>query len=188
MTSYLLRAALALLCAAPAAVQAAETINVGHFDSIDINGGGQVTLRHGATQSVVLRQGSTQYTSFRVKDGHTLRIDACNGTCPHNYALEIEITVPDIQALAINGGGSITASSFPGKKQITAAVNGGGEIDLTGMPVKDATAAVNGGGLIKVLATSDLTAAVMGGGEIAYGGHPQLTQVVQGGGSIERLD
>ena len=52
---------------------------------------------------------------------------------------------PDIQAVAINGGGAITASSFPGKQKITAAVNGGGEIDLTAMPVKDATAAVNGG-------------------------------------------
>ena len=180
--------AFALFCAAPAVAQAAETINVGHFDGIDINGGGQVTLRHGATQSIVLRQGSTQYTSFRISDGHTLRIDACNGTCPHHYDLEIEITVPDIRALSINGGGSITASSFPGKDKITAAVNGGGEIDLTGMPVANATVAVNGGGLIKLVATSHMTAAVEGGGEIAYGGHPQVTQVVQGGGSIERLD
>lgn len=181
--------ALALLCAAPAMAQAAETVTVGHFNGVALNGGGQVVLRHGATQSVVLRKGSTQYTHFTIKDGHTLKIDACDENCPHNYDLEIEITSPDIQSVAINGGGTInTEGSFPATAQMTAAINGGGDIDVTAISAKDATAAVNGGGDIKLTASANLTAAVMGGGEIAYRGHPQVTQAIRGGGSVERLD
>ncbi|MBL6851889.1 MAG: DUF2807 domain-containing protein [Alphaproteobacteria bacterium] len=189
MTSYLLRAALALFCAAPAVAQASETVNVGHFDSVALNGGGRVILRHGATQSVVIRKGSAQITHFVIKDGHTLKIDQCENNCPSSYDLEIEITTPDIEAVALNGGGEIgTEGSFPIANEIAAAINGGGEIDVSAIPAKSATAAINGGGEIKLAASDRLTAAVRGGGDIAYRGHPQVTQAIQGGGSVERLD
>lgn len=185
--TLLLATTTAALFAGPAA--AAERVPVGHFDHVLLNGGGHVTIKYGATQSVTILKGSTQFTSFTIRHGNELQINACNDSCPHSYDLDVEIVTPALAAAAINGGGEIDAmGKFPGWNQFTAAVNGGGEMDLSAISAAQATAAVNGGGHILVTATASLTAAVHGGGEISYRGNPQVTQAIQGGGSVDRAN
>jgi hypothetical protein len=176
----------AVLLATPAI--AAETVTLAPIDSVGLTGGGHVVLRYGATQSVTLLQGSTQYTRFKVH-GKSLEIEACNSSCPHNYDLEIEIVLPRVDAVAIQGGGAIVAmAGFPAQHGIDAAVSGGGDIDLRAVQASDVDAAVNGGGEIKVAANRTLNAAVSGGGRIAYWGKPNVSEAVSGGGSIDHVD
>src|ERR1700739_2773087 len=121
MTRITLAIAASLL-AAPAL--AATPVQVGHFNQVELNGGGHVTIRHGAQQSVTLVKGSTDITKFRIKDGDKLVIDACPHDCPMGrYDLEVEIVTPDITAAAIDGGGHIVAENgFPARDRLAAAV------------------------------------------------------------------
>jgi hypothetical protein len=107
-----------------------------------------VTVKYGDVQRVRLVQGSTSFTRFRVEDGGKLHIDACNNNCPHHYDLDIEITTPHIDALAVSGGGAIEgAAGFPPLGKMVMAVDGGGKIRYWGNP--QVTQAVDGGGKVE---------------------------------------
>jgi hypothetical protein len=176
-----------LLPATP--VSAEEFVRVAPFDSIELEGGGHVVVKSGDVQSVRLVQGSLAYTHFTINSGRKLRIEACNRDCPHHYDLQVEITTPHIEGLAISGGGAIDSDgSFPAERKLALAVDGGGSIDTRTMEVDKAQAAVDGGGVIKLKANGELTAAIDGGGEIRYWGNPHVTQAIDGGGEIRRGD
>ncbi|HEY2445619.1 MAG TPA: DUF2807 domain-containing protein [Rhizomicrobium sp.] len=179
----------AALVAAALPASAQTVIPVPYFKSLELEGGGHVTLRYGKVQSVRLVKGSTQFTPFVMSESRKLRILACNEDCPRHYDLEVEVTTPDIDALAVSGGGHIEGDgNFPGQRQLALAVDGGGTIDARAMPSQEAIAAVEGGGKIFVDAERKLTAAINGGGKIRYRGEPNLTQAIDGGGSVERGD
>lgn len=171
--------------AAPASAE--EVVSVPRFDQVELNGGGEVVLTHGPVQKVIILEGSTQFTRIRVSDRHPnrLTIDACNRHCPNRYDLKIEIQTPDLDALSVNGGGKIAASTgFPRQKDIAVSVNGGGLIDLRSLPISEVAAAVNGGGRLLVRAEDSLAASVNGGGSISYWGKPRLATSIDGGGSV----
>jgi hypothetical protein len=169
------------------AALAGETIPVGPFRSVELHGGGHVTIHRGAAQRVVLNAGSTKYTSFHIEDGDKLVIDACNRDCPNGeYDLRIDIATPDIHGVAIQGGGEIDGSADLPARNIAAAVNGGGRIDMHAVHADSVDAAVNGGGHIKVYAARDLRAAVSGGGRIEYWGNPHISSAISGGGDVRQ--
>jgi hypothetical protein len=173
------------------AVPVAEggVVSVPSFDSVELRGGGHVTLRYGATQRVTLVKGSAQVTRFAIEDGHKLSIDACEDNCPSDYDLDVEIATPRITGAAVSGGGRIVGESgFPAQDHVVAAVNGGGDVDLRAIAAGTVQAAVSGGGHIHVHADRELTAAVNGGGSIRYSGKGEVTSAINGGGSVQRED
>jgi Putative auto-transporter adhesin, head GIN domain len=183
----LLAATAVSLLAAPSL--AAEVVPLDHFNGVGLHGGGHVVLKHGAEQRVTILKGSTQFTRFRVEHGGGLQIDACNDRCPQQYYLEVEIVSPDLNAVAIEGGGAIVADGgFPSRGELSVAVSGGGTIDVRQMPAGSVNAAVNGGGKIKTAPKTALNAAVNGGGNITYWGNPAVSEAVSGGGSIDRAE
>ena len=176
------------LCVLPlicSAALASTEVSLGSFQSIELRGGGHVVLRHGAEQHVVLMKGSTQYTHFEIRDGNKLVISACTPDCPHHYDLEIAITAPDIEGVAVEGGGDIDGEgAFPARRSLGLAVNGGGAIDARAMPADEVSAAVNGGGHIRTAPHQALQAAVNGGGDVLFSGHPAVTSAIHGGGHV----
>jgi hypothetical protein len=166
---------------------AATIVSAEPFRSVQLRGGGHVLLRQGPQQRIVLVQGSTEYTRFRVKnDGH-LVIDACDENCPRHYDLEVEVVTPRIEGVAIEGGGKIESESGFGRQaSIGVAIQGGGHIDLRSIDAEHADAAVNGGGNIALRAERSLEAAVNGGGSISYWGNPSVTSAVNGDGNISK--
>lgn len=177
--------AFAVLFATAASAQTA--VPVGHFDSVELEGGGHVTFHYGAQQRVVLTAGSTQYTKFEMQ-GSQLVIHTCGSdNCPTFYDLNVDITVPAIHGLGISGGGHIeVAPGFPAQNNVSVAVHGGGQIDARNLTASSANAAVNGGGVIRVNARDALTAAVNGGGDVRYAGSPRVTTAINGGGNVSR--
>ena len=176
---------LATLAATPSL--ASELVSFPHFDSLQLRGGGEVTIRPGPVQSVTLNEGSRQFTTFTMDRRGRLTIDACNRHCPRNYRLRIEIQSPTVPDVAIMGGGEIvTASGFARQPQVSAAIMGGGEINLRSLAARDVSAAINGGGRIVTGNASSLSVAVNGGGEVRYSGNPQLSTAIVGGGSVSR--
>jgi hypothetical protein len=176
---------LALAAAAPAL--ATEVVPVAPFRSVELRGGGNVTLVPGPVQRVTILNGSSQFTHIYMRRDGQLRIDACNERCPQHYDLQIRIESPRAPDVAINGGGRIVASNgFGPQDQLSTAINGGGMIDVRSILASDVNAAVNGGGRILVRPRATLSAAVMGGGDIRYSGDPQVSMAVSGGGNVSR--
>jgi hypothetical protein len=187
MRSILPLFAVALAAAAPAL--AAETIPVQPFRSVQLRGGGDVTIVPGPVQRVTILNGSSQFTTFRVRRDGQLEINACNARCPHQYNLRIQIESPRMPDVAINAGGTIIASrGFAPQREVAAAVMAGGTIDLRALSVDDVSAAVNSGGDIYVRPRVKLAAAVHAGGDIHYSGNPQVSMAVSGGGDVSRDD
>ena len=181
------RAMASLVAGAPAYAQ--QFVSVAPFDSIELEGGGHVVVKPGDVQKVRIIEGSAAITRFVVNEPRKLRILVCNNNCPRHYDLEVEITTPRIDALAVSGGGTIDgAGNFPPARHLALAVDGGGSIDARMLDADNAEAAVDGGGVIKLRASGRLTAAVDGGGSIRYWGNPHVTQAIDGGGEIERGD
>jgi len=176
------------LAAAPAPAIAQE-VNVPAFRSVELTGGGHVTVRHGARQSVRLVRGDADVTDFEVRrdgsDGQ-LVIRACRTSC-RNYDLRIEIVTPDLEALAIRGGGVIEVQpGFPAEPDFALAVTGGGHLDARALGARNVAAAVRGGGHILTAPRSALAASVNGGGAIVYSGKPTLSVSIRGGGTVTR--
>lgn len=185
MRSTLPLFALAFAVSAPAV--ATEVVPVQPFRSVELRGGGEVTLVPGPAQRVTILNGSTRFTHVYLRGDGQLRIDACNGQCPQHYNLQVRIESPRAPDVAIAGGGSIVASpGFGPQNRLSAAIRGGGIINVRSIPATDVSAAVDGGGRILVQAHSTLSAAVHGGGDIRYAGNPQVSMAVSGGGDVRR--
>jgi len=185
MIIRLAAALVALAAAAPAG--AATPVPLAKFKAISLVGGGEVHLRHGPEQKVTLLRGDLDLTRFEVKKGN-LEIRACVRSC-HDYDLAIEIVTPDIDALAITGGGTIEAEgAFPARDGLAASVRGGGVIDAEAIRARSVAASIRGGGVIETDPRETLVASVQGGGNVRYRGDPQKTVSINGGGDVTRTD
>jgi hypothetical protein len=185
MRSILPLFAITLVAAVPAI--AAETVPVSSFRQIELRGGGNILVRPAAVQRVTIVEGSSQFTRTQVDRDGRLRIEACNSQCPRNYRLRIVVDTPNVEGLAIRGGGTITAArGFRTQRNLATAIMGGGRLDARDIASTHVAAAVNGGGELLVSPVADLAAAVRGGGAIRYTGNPQVSSAISGGGSISR--
>lgn len=168
-----------------ASAPAVEPVPLPGFRSIELHGGGVVSLKPASAQRVTILEGSSQVSRIRVDRDGKLKIDACTNRCPPNYRLRIQIETPQIVGLGVAGGGSILAGAgFAPQKMLGVAVNGGGRIDARLIDAQTVGAAVNGGGQALVRARGTLAATVRGGGEIVYWGNPAVAMSVQGGGAV----
>jgi len=187
MRSFLPLFAVALATSAPAL--ATEVVPVSAFRSVQLRGGGELSIRPGPVQLVTIVEGSARITRFRVQRDGQLRIDVCDRNCPRNYRLRVQIQSPYAPDVAIAGGGLIRAAGgFPAQRRLSAAISGGGKIDVLAVSAGSVNAAVHGGGLIAVRARSNLSAAVNGGGEVRYAGNPAVSSAINGGGAVRRIN
>lgn len=184
MKKLILAAILPLAAVSGAAAQ--TPIAVAAFDEIELRGGGDVLIRHGARQRVTLLEGDRNQASFDVERDGKLVIRPCRTSC-RNQRLRVEIVTPNLEAVAIRGGGSIRAEGgFPSEEAVAVAITGGGTIDTRAVPARDVAAAIVGGGLIRVAAQNNLAATILGGGAVRYTGNPRTTVSVNGGGAVTR--
>ena len=168
---------------------AAEMVAVPAFRSVELRGGGEVSIRPGPVQRVTVIEGSTRITRLRIERRGKLQIDECSVNCPRQYRLRVDIQSPYVPDIAIAGGGLIhAAGGFPAQRQLSTAIMGGGKIDMLAVSASSVNAAVQGGGLIIVRPRSSLSAAVDGGGEIRYAGNPSVSSAINGGGAVHRID
>ena len=157
------------------------------FSAVDLHGGGNAIIQHGAVQRVTIIKGDLKNSGVEVRNG-TLDIEGCKRfwKCPWGYQLEVEIVTPGVKEMEIHGGGDLVAKgSFPVQDVLNVHVHGGGDADVRVIPVKKMDAHVHGGGDLHVNVIESLTAEVHGGGDITYKGHPRVVSNVHGGGSID---
>jgi len=184
MRSTIAFIALAVI-AAPLA--AAQTVQVSQFQSVELRGGGIVTVRPGPEQRVTLVEGDRAITKFAVAADGRLTIEACDRSCPANYKVRVDIQAPVVPSLRIAGGGEIVAArGFGRQRHLAAAVSGAGSIDLRSVDAASFNTAIMGGGRIATGSSSAVNAAINGGGLITYAGNPRVSTAIVGGGAVKR--
>jgi hypothetical protein len=153
------------------------------FQSIELRGGGTVTVRHGATHRVRVTGDSSRRPILA--DGDNLVIDRCARPCPGGHRIDVEIVTPAIARLAVRDGGLIQlVGAFPSQAAVAASVSSGGTIDMRLLEAASVSAAVNDGGRILARPGREMTAAVSDGGSITYWGKAAVTSSVRRGGVV----
>jgi hypothetical protein len=174
------------------------------FTGVDLAGGNNVVIRVGEKQSVVVRGDDNllDRVTTEVRSG-TLVIANTPGSFTTRSPMVVEVGVPTLGALALDGSGNIAVEgidaerltvTLPGSGTITGSgtakaldvtVGGSGVVRLTQLVADEARAVVSGSGSIFVTATQALDAAVSGSGVISYAGGPQdVTTSVTGSGAV----
>jgi len=177
----LLPIAILLGCARPAPAAAQSAIEVSPFRSVALDGGGHVTIRHGAAQRVTLVGGEADVAV----EGTQLRIGHCR-TCAHRERLSLDIVVPALEAVSVeNGGRLVVAGDFPRPPRLAAAVSNGGMLDVRALAADQVSASVALGGMIYTRPIRRLDAAVSHGGAITYWGDPRVQRAVNHGGVVQ---
>jgi len=177
--------ALALAAIAPTAALADQTINVPPFKTVEVHGGGRVTLRHGDRQRVVMIKGDLKIAQIEVKGDGRLILSPCRDWCWGNHELVVDVTTPAIAGISVHGGGDLRAEGgFPRQPSLDVDVHGGGDADVRAIAAEKVSAEVHGGGDAEVRAERTLNAEVRGGGDLHFWGHPQVNSQTRGGGDI----
>ena len=167
----------------PASAQPAAESSV--FRSIELRGGGSVTVRHGDAHRVTVIEGGTN-RPIRT-DGDRLVIDECSSDCRGGHRIRVEIVAPEIARLAVANGGRIELrGDFPSQSTVAASVSSGGMIDLRPLEAEQASASIDQGGRILVHARSALSASVSNGGNVTYWGDPSILSSIRLGGVVEQ--
>lgn len=183
--STLITALLATL-AGPACAQPAAADPVA-FDSIELRGGGTVTVRYGPTRRVTVTEPNPN-RAIRT-EGDRLVIDRCSRPCPGGHRIAVEVVTPEISRLAVRDGGRIALDGdFPRQAELAAAVSSGGMIDMRPLEADSIAAAVEHGGRILARPARSLTASVSNGGNVTYWGDAAVTSSIDQGGVVERGD
>lgn len=166
---------------------AAQPREMAPFNAVGVESGGQVVIRPGSTHSVRILSGDPATITI-TSDHRGLWIRGCDRACPR-VDPRLEVIMPEVQALAVHGGGEIRISpGFERQKTLAVAVHGGGRIDTLALQVENVAAAVAGGGEVATRADRTLAAITRGGGVITYSGSPQVTASTEGGGTIRKAN
>jgi hypothetical protein len=181
-------AAAAVLAAVPALASAETVVPVEKFSSVELHGGGTITIRQAPVQKVTIVEATSDRARVEVVGDGRLILAPCRGACwgPNHFNVLVE--TPVMTSVSIMGGGHIVGEgNFAPQGSVSAVIHGGGVIDLKSMPAQSASAAIHGGGKIIVAAQSALSASIAGGGSIRYVGHPSVSTSIHGGGSVDAL-
>ena len=154
--STLLLPVLAAL-AGPAPAQPADLHFPTSFKSIELRGGGHVTVRHGPERRVTVQEANSD-RPIRT-EGDRLVIDRCSRPCSGGHRIEVEIVTPEISRLAVTDGGRIVLEgAFPRQAALAASVAHGGMIDMRPLEAAQIATAIEHGGRILAYSGEVLTA------------------------------
>lgn len=175
---------LALLTATAASSAPAQQVGADPFRSVSLRSGGEVVVRYGDVQRIVVGEGASRPRIAVAADGR-LVID--NSGRPHRSRAAVEVVTPVLDAVSVEDGGRLRVErGFPRQESIAARVSSGGMIDLRSLEVDRATAEVSQGGSIALRPSARLDASVEQGGAVTYWGSPRVTSSIRHGGVVER--
>ena len=180
-----------------------EVFTLNSFSRIAFAVPGNLLLTQGATQSVEISAQPNIFNELIVRvvnDELQIELDRCvNNMTP----LEIEVTIPDIEALSITGTGSINAQNALDVDNLSLSIAGVGDITLIGnadvfdidiagsaeihtfdFEVDDCQIDIAGQATVEVNVTDVLTVNIAGSGTVFYKGDPTITSNISGSGML----
>jgi len=154
--------------------------------AVDVSGPINLTLRQGAAAALEVRGEQRLLANIDTSiDGDTLHIGPRGILLRHRQPIEVFVTLPTLDRLALNGSGETTVSGFAGERveitlggsgsvrfngryrELDAAIHGSGDMEINGGNSDKVNAEVVGSGQLTLVgATRELSAAVRGSGEL----------------------
>lgn len=169
----------------PAQGQAAAPSGAASYRSIELHGGGTVSVRYGPERRVIVT--TTDHGREIRSEADRLVIERCRGECPQGHRIEIEVVTPELAALAVTDGGTIRlVGDFPAQQAVAASVSDGGTIDVRSLEASSISASVSQGGRILAYPRRQLAASISDGGIVTYWGTAAVRSSVRRGGTVVR--
>ncbi|MEA5033633.1 MAG: head GIN domain-containing protein [Sphaerochaeta sp.] len=203
-----------LSTAALGATYASVALSVQHrtvapFSAIALNGMGTVNIHQGPQSVVVTVDESVIDRYETIVQNGTLNVGfGCTFSLKMLRAMKhlehctVDITVPDLQRISVNGSGNLVVDSFSGDS-LRIDITGAGtvvfagscddlEVNCTGSAVfkggelqsKNAKISSTGAANIQVKVEETLSVKISGAGDVTYWGNPRITQRISGAGSL----
>jgi hypothetical protein len=134
------------------------------FSSIQLESSADVAVKVGAPQSVVVVADSNlqQHVKTEVRDG-TLVIDT-DGDLRPKQPLRVEVSVPQLEDLEIDGSGNVTIDGARGDSSLS--IDGSGDIRWKGDAGKLRVDIEGSGGVVLAGTAAELTVEVSGSGDV----------------------
>lgn len=186
-------------------VAVTQSRTVPEFTELDAAGAGDVSVRVGGEQAVVVTADDNLIDRITTEvEGRTLMLGA-RGSFTTELPVTVQVTVPALDAVMLTGTGVVTVEDvdteeltvhMPGTGRLVihgtadlldVELSGSGNVELEDLVARDAVATLSGFGRLHVHSTRSLNAAVSGTGMIVYSGDPtDVTQHVTGVGAVTR--
>ena len=186
-------------------VLATETRDVGDFTGLDLRGSANVKIAVGQKARVVLELDDNLLPLIQTEVRNGQLVIDNQQSYRSSRGLNVSITVPEMQQLAVHGAGDISivnldsdqfvvdlngssdVTALGSARKLTVTINGSGTVHLEDVVANEATATIRGSGDIRLHVLEELSANILGSGDIRYRGTPQVSKSIQGSGSIEPL-
>ena len=133
-----------------------QELVVPQFDGIDLMVAGNVKLRQGTEQKVLVGAEANIFDRLQTNVRHgTWEINLGPG-CYRDYELEIDITVSDISEVVLSGSGDIGLDNFDEQNDLMLVISGSGNMELASFSgTEKADISISGSG--SVYFNSDFT-------------------------------
>lgn len=187
-------------------VAATQTRSLPPFGSIAVTGIGDLIVRVGAPQSIIVSADNNLLSRITTRvQSHSLVIANTPGNYSIKTPIRVQVTASSVDALQLEGDGDITAAAINSRSltlvlmglgtihasgkatQLRVTISGAGDAQLRHLIAQRVTAVVTGDGGMLLTATNNLNATVTGAGSITYYGNPpHVATTVTGTGAITR--
>ena len=180
-----------------------EEIFLDNFDGIKINSSIDVKLRQGPEQSVFV---TAQANIIDLINTNIIReewtIDYVENVRTNGQTV-IDITVPDIRTITIDGSGDVTGLNALSLATLDILIDGSGDVELFGEVDKqfitidgsgdvenfdlltyETEVRIDGSGDVDVLAEEYLNVRIEGSGDVRYRGNPDIQLTDNGSGDL----
>lgn len=175
---------------------------VGSFHGVRVDGATEVDIVAGKAAKVVVHgdDNIAPFVETNVANG-VLRI-SLEGSYATKTDLRVEIAVPSLDRIDLNGSGNIHIHSYRGDefaiaisgsgnvdadgaaKRISVDLSGSGNVDLRMLEAQAADVEIDGSGDVGIGASKSLAVRINGSGNVRYRGKPTVSQAVNGSGNV----
>ncbi len=159
----------------------------GSVSAVELEGPINLSVRYGAAPAMKVRGESRLLDNIDVSnDGSTLHIGIRGMVLSHRHPLEVELVLPRLESITIDGSGASTVNGFSGERidvrmegrgslrfngrfqEVDAALSGNGELDLNaGASIDRFEAVLTGSGHMTIVGSAkELHANASGSGEL----------------------
>lgn len=162
-----------------------EDIQVSDFDSIELNGSGEVVITQSGSESLSIETDDNIMEHIEAEvDGRTLKLGFKSGIRSISPTrLTFHVNVDDLSSLAISGSGQIDAESLR-SDNLSVEVSGSGDVNITGLSLQSASVDISGSGEVDLAGeVQDQEVSISGSGKYRAGDMASKTAEISISGS-----
>ncbi len=184
---------------------ATEDRSVADFDTIALEGSGDVVIDVGGIESLTI-EAEDNLLPLLTSDvrGSTLVLSSSESISP-TEPITYAVGATSLDGVSVTGSGDVTAPnvsctafdvSVTGMgtidlggacEQLAVSITGSGDVDTVDLTVASAAVRIDGSGDVVVNATDDLQVTINGSGDVTYVGDPATDIDINGSGDVSRL-